>query len=201
MLHTGKVEAALRHLSQASFKTKWYMNKTWEHLGLCQAKKLDPHLYKHTQDKPLTPACIWERACFYKCAVSVCTFQWWNVWTFCLITCINLRFTNLMSHENKNKFWSTSDRHFTIPWGTHCTARSHDMTVTRDQRMSELYLYLHSFTLAFSRRFYPKRLTVHPSTVSTFYQLLLSLGIEPMILALLVPCSTSWATCKPLMTC
>ncbi len=31
-------------------------------------------------------------------------------------------------------------------------------------------------------------------TVSTFYQLLLSLGIEPMILALLAPCSTSWAT-------
>ncbi len=28
-------------------------------------------------------------------------------------------------------------------------------------------------------------------TVFTFYQLLLSLGIEPMILALLVPCSTS----------
>ncbi len=28
-------------------------------------------------------------------------------------------------------------------------------------------------------------------TVSTFYQLLLSLGIEPMILALLEPCSTS----------
>ncbi len=28
-------------------------------------------------------------------------------------------------------------------------------------------------------------------TVSTFYQLLLSLGIEPMILALLAPCSTS----------
>ncbi len=28
-------------------------------------------------------------------------------------------------------------------------------------------------------------------TVSTFYQLLLSLGIEPMLLALLVPCSTS----------
>ncbi len=33
-------------------------------------------------------------------------------------------------------------------------------------------------------------------TVSTFYQLLLSLGIEPMILALLAPCSTSWATGK-----
>ncbi len=28
-------------------------------------------------------------------------------------------------------------------------------------------------------------------TVSTFYQILLSLGIEPMILALLTPCSTS----------
>ncbi len=33
-------------------------------------------------------------------------------------------------------------------------------------------------------------------TVATFYQLLLSLGIEPMILALLTPCSTSWATGK-----
>ncbi len=33
-------------------------------------------------------------------------------------------------------------------------------------------------------------------TVSTFYQLLLSMGIEPMILALLTPCSTSWATGK-----
>ncbi len=30
----------------------------------------------------------------------------------------------------------------------------------------------------------------------TFYQLLLSLGIEPMILALLAPCSTIWATGK-----
>ncbi len=30
-----------------------------------------------------------------------------------------------------------------------------------------------------------------------FYQLLLSLGIEPMILALLAPCSTIWATGKP----
>ncbi len=33
-------------------------------------------------------------------------------------------------------------------------------------------------------------------TVLHFYQLLLSLGIEPMILALLVPCSTIWATGK-----
>ncbi len=32
---------------------------------------------------------------------------------------------------------------------------------------------------------------LHFIQVSTFYQLLLSLGIEPMILALLVPCSTS----------
>ncbi len=30
----------------------------------------------------------------------------------------------------------------------------------------------------------------------TFDQLLLSLGIEPMILALLAPCSTIWATGK-----
>ncbi len=47
-----------------------------------------------------------------------------------------------------------------------------------------------TYIYAFSRRFYPKRLTIQV-TVSTFYQLLLSLGIEPMILALLTPCSTS----------
>ncbi len=33
-------------------------------------------------------------------------------------------------------------------------------------------------------------------TVFSFYQLLLSLGIEPMILVLLAPCSTIWATGK-----
>ncbi len=46
------------------------------------------------------------------------------------------------------------------------------------------------YIYAFSRRFYPKRLTLHSSYSFTFYQLLLSLGIEPMILALLAPCST-----------
>ncbi len=54
------------------------------------------------------------------------------------------------------------------------------------------YIYIY----AFSRRFYPKRLTLHSSYSFTFYQLLLSLGIEPTILALLVPCSTIWATGK-----
>ncbi len=54
-----------------------------------------------------------------------------------------------------------------------------------------IYIY------AFSRRFYPKRLTLHSSYSFTFDQLLLSLGIEPMILALLAPCSTIWATGKP----
>ncbi len=54
------------------------------------------------------------------------------------------------------------------------------------------YIYIY----AFSRRFYPKRLTLHSSYSLTFYQLLLSLGIEPMILALLAPCSTIWATGK-----
>ncbi len=59
-------------------------------------------------------------------------------------------------------------------------------------RVVEYYIYIYIY--AFSRRFYPKRLTVHSSYSFTFYQLLLSLGIEPMILALLAPCSTIWAT-------
>ncbi len=51
-------------------------------------------------------------------------------------------------------------------------------------------LYIYIYIYAFSRRFYPKRLTLHSSYSFTFYQLLLSLGIEPMILALPAPCST-----------
>ncbi len=46
------------------------------------------------------------------------------------------------------------------------------------------YIYIYIYIYAFSRRFYPKRLTLHSSYSFTFYQLLLSLGIEPMILAL-----------------
>ncbi len=69
-----------------------------------------------------------------------------------------------------------------------------------DSKMYVWYaLQIFTFTFyiyAFSRRFYPKRLTLHSSYSFTFDQLLLSLGIEPMILALLAPCSTIWATGK-----
>ncbi len=58
------------------------------------------------------------------------------------------------------------------------------------------HCYVYIYIYAFSGRFYPKRLTLHSSYSFTFYQLLLSLGIEPMILALLAPCSTFWATGK-----
>ncbi len=57
-------------------------------------------------------------------------------------------------------------------------------------------VYIYIYIYAFSRRFYPKRLTLHSSYSFTFDQLLLSLGIEPMILALLAPCSTIWARGK-----
>ncbi len=52
------------------------------------------------------------------------------------------------------------------------------------------HTHIHIYIYAFSRCFYPKRLALHSSYSFTFYQLLLSLGIEPMILALLAPCST-----------
>ncbi len=58
-------------------------------------------------------------------------------------------------------------------------------------------IYIYIYIYAFSRRFYPKRLSLYSSySFYIFYQVLLSLGIEPMILALLAPCSTSWATGK-----
>ncbi len=70
--------------------------------------------------------------------------------------------------------------------------------VTRHHSWQSVWLWhvYYIYIYAFSRRFYPKRLTLHSSYSFTFYQLLLSLGIEPMILALLVPCSTIWATGK-----
>ncbi len=64
--------------------------------------------------------------------------------------------------------------------------------LSRIKYIQHTYIYIY----AFSRCFYPKRLTLHSSYSFTFDQLLLSLGIEPMILALLAPCSTIWATGK-----
>ncbi len=47
-----------------------------------------------------------------------------------------------------------------------------------------MYIY------AFSRRFYPKRLTVH-SGYNFFCQYMCSLGVEPTTFALLTQCSTT----------
>ncbi len=57
--------------------------------------------------------------------------------------------------------------------------------------------YLFTFTfMHLADAFIQSDLLCIQVTVFTFYQLLLSLGIEPMILALLAPCSTIWATGK-----
>ncbi len=84
-------------------------------------------------------------------------------------------------------------------WACYATEGSHMELHRVSQALFEhavwdIYIYIYIY--AFSRRFYPKRLTSHSSYSFTFDQLLLSLGIEPMILALLAPCSTIWATGK-----
>ncbi len=88
-------------------------------------------------------------------------------------------------------FWARLRLFFTT-----CRIVDREEQVTCLKR-ADLSLYIYIYIYAFSRRFYPKRLTLHSSYSFTFYQLLLSLGIEPMILALLAPCSTIWATGKP----
>ncbi len=57
------------------------------------------------------------------------------------------------------------------------------------QQANTFYIYIY----AFSRRFYPKRLTVH-SGYTFFCQYVCSLGIEPTTFALLAQCSNHWAT-------
>ncbi len=54
-----------------------------------------------------------------------------------------------------------------------------------------IYIYIY----AFSRRFYPKRLTVH-SGYTYFCQYMCSLGIKPTTFALLTQCSNHWPTEK-----
>ncbi len=49
-------------------------------------------------------------------------------------------------------------------------------------------------TFTFSRRFYPKRLTVHSGYTFFICQYVCSLGIEPTTFALLTQCSNHWAT-------
>ncbi len=51
-------------------------------------------------------------------------------------------------------------------------------------------VYIYTYIYAFSRRFYPKRLTVH-SGYTCFCQYMCSLGIEPTTFALLTQCSTT----------
>ncbi len=76
-----------------------------------------------------------------------------------------------------------------------CRCIRANISIMLHKTIYEINIYIYIY--AFSRRFYPKRLTLHSSYSFTFDQLLLSLGIEPMILALLAPCSTIWATGKP----
>ncbi len=56
-----------------------------------------------------------------------------------------------------------------------------------------IYIYIYTYTsvyvYAFSRRFYPKRLTVYSGY--TFFVSMCSLGIEPTTFALLTQCSTT----------
>ncbi len=56
-----------------------------------------------------------------------------------------------------------------------------------------VYIYIYIYIYAFSRCFYPKRLTVH-SGYTFFCQYMCSLGIEPTTFALPAQCSNHWAT-------
>ncbi len=55
-------------------------------------------------------------------------------------------------------------------------------------KQAVMYIYIHIY--AFSRRFYPKQLTVQ-SGYTFYYQYACSLGIDPQLFALLTQCSTT----------
>ncbi len=94
--------------------------------------------------------------------------------------------------RNSAVSWYSTSKPLCCEWDS--SPKNENSVIICTPSSCSIYIY------AFSRRFYPKRLTLHSSYSFTFYQLLLSLGIEPMLLALLAPCSTIWATGKP-QTC
>ncbi len=57
--------------------------------------------------------------------------------------------------------------------------------------LSKQIIFIYIYIYAFSRRFYPKRLTVHSGYKFFFCQYMCSLGIEPTTFALLTQCSTT----------
>ncbi len=67
---------------------------------------------------------------------------------------------------------------------------THSETHARAQRHTNTHTERHTF--AFSRCFYPKRLTVHSGYTFLFFcEYMCSLGIEPTTFALLTQCSTT----------
>ncbi len=82
-------------------------------------------------------------------------------------------------------------KRFTIMWGGWGGLSSTTTSVQHPLGFTFTFTFIH-----LADAFIQSDLHCIQVTVSTFYQLLLSLGSEPMILALLTPCSTSWATGK-----
>ncbi len=63
--------------------------------------------------------------------------------------------------------------------------------ITKGENITFIYIHITFTFMHLADTFIQSDLHCIQVTVSTFYQLLLSLEIEPMILALLAPCSTS----------
>ncbi len=87
----------------------------------------------------------------------------------------------------------------------HAQISAYACLVNETHCFSQIWVYISKSELCFTfmhlaEAFIQSDLHCIQVTVFTFYQLLLSLGIEPMILALLAPCSTIWATGKLFFT-
>ncbi len=111
-----------------------------------------------------------------KCALSLSLF----------LTCALFYLFFEISSRTTNFQWCLWERDINSTSSCICAPRAQST-----QRAWLNYITLH---LHLADAFIQSDLHGIQVTVFTFYQLLLSLGIEPMILALLAPCSTIWAT-------
>ncbi len=104
-----------------------------------------------------------------------------------------------ITHMSLNSISLHSDKHthieLTAPHShTNFTQTKKALSLNRVQYGPEApYIYIYIYIYAFSRRFYPKRLTVH-SGYTFFYQYVCSLGIEPTTFCAANAMLYHWAT-------
>ncbi len=124
--------------------------------------------------------------------------MWRLIWAFFSFDRTEVRNEGKLERERGCFLWIIIDIHSTENLQRYFSAlvwlqlgeKTKTVRFFKKSRIDKNYSFIYIYIYAFSRRFYPKRLTVH-SGYTYFYQYMCSLRIEPTTFALLIQCSTT----------